>query len=345
MNLTIKYGLLGITAGVISVYAPAVQAATNEVNLYSARKEKLIKPILKDFESETGIKVNLVTGKADALLKRLQAEGKYTKADVFITVDAGRLQRAKDAGVFQAIDSKILNSRVPASLRDTTKQWYGLSARSRVIVYNKKRVNPSELSTYEDLASAKWRGRICIRSSNNIYNQSLLASMIAHHGKTYALTWAKAVVANMARPPKGNDRAQMTAVAVGECDIAVVNSYYYGGWQKSKDPQVRAYSKKVKLFYPNQSNRGIHINVSGAGVTKYAKNKDNAVKLLEYLTNSKSQKFYADINHEYPIVKGTGVSKIVKSWGMPFKADNLDINKLGKYNADAVKIFNQAGWK
>lgn len=320
-------------------------ADAGEVNLYSARKEKLIKPILKNFEQETGIKVNLVTGKADQLLKRLTTEGEYTKADLLITVDAGRLQRAKDAGVFQAIDSPILNKRVPASLRDKDKQWYGLSARSRVIVYNKSRVNPNMLSTYEDLASPKWRGRICIRSSNNIYNQSLLASIIAHHDKDYALTWAKAVVANMARPPKGNDRAQMTAVAVGECDIAVVNTYYYGGWQKSKDPRERAYAKKVKLFYPNQKDRGIHINVSGVGVTKHAKNKANAIKLLEYLTNNESQKFYANVNHEYPIVKGTGVSKIVKSWGIPFKADYLDINKLGEYNTDAVKIFNLAGWK
>lgn len=344
-KLTAKSGILSLAVLGAMAIMPAAQAAKNEVNLYSARKEKLIKPILQDFIKDTGIQVNLVTGKADALLKRIQTEGEYTPADVFITVDAGRLQRAKDAGVLQPVNSNILNQRVPAALRDKDNKWFGLSARSRIIVYNKSRVKPSELSTYEDLASPKWRGRICIRSSNNIYNQSLLASIIAHHGKDYALKWAKGVVANMARPPKGNDRAQMTAVAVGECDIGVVNTYYYGGWQKSKDPKVRGYAKKIALFYPNQSNRGTHINVSGAGVTKYAKNKANAVKLLEYLTNKNAQKFYAEVNHEFPVVKGTGISDTVKAWGYPFKADGLAINKLGEYNAEAVKIFDKAGWK
>lgn len=320
-----------------------VQAA--EVNLYSARKEKLIKPILKDFTKETGIKVNLLTGKADALLKRIKTEGEYTPADLFITVDAGRLQRAKDAGVLEAVNSEVLNKKVPVALRDKDNQWFGLSARSRVIIYNKNKVKPSELSTYEDLISPKWKGRICIRSSNNIYNQSLLASMIAHKGKDYALTWAKGIVANMARPPKGNDRAQMTAAAIGECDIAIANTYYYGGWQKSKDPKVRGYAKKVAVFYPNQEGRGTHLNVSGVGLIKYSKHKANAIKLMEYLTTPNAQQFYSKVNHEYPVVKGTGVSKIVKSWGFPFKGDGLAINKLGEYNAEAVKIFDKAGWK
>lgn len=328
-----------------TISANTMALASNEVNLYSARKEKLIKPILDDFTKETGIKVNLLTGKADALLKRIQTEGEYTKADLFITVDAGRLQRAKDANILQPVNSKILNKRVPASLRDKDNQWYGLSARSRVIVYNKNNVKPSQLSTYEDLATPKWKGKICIRSSNNIYNQSLLASIIAYHGEEYALKWAKGVVANMARPPKGNDRAQMTAAAIGECDIAVVNTYYYGGWQNSKDKITQQNAKKIAIFYPNQKDRGIHLNVSGAGVTKHAKNKANAVKLLEYLTNKNSQKFYADVNHEFPIVKGTGVSKTVKAWGFPFKGDSLPMNKLGENNAKAVKVFDKAGWK
>ncbi len=319
-------------------------ASKGEVNLYSARKEALIKPLLDEFTKETGVKVNLQTGKADALLKRIQTEGKNTKADLFVTVDAGRLQRAKDAGVLQTINSDKLNGRIPYSLRDKNGQWYGLSKRSRVIVYNKDKVKPSELSTYEDLASPKWKGRICIRSSSNIYNQSLLASMIAHHGKAYALDWAKGVVANMARAPQGNDRAQMKAASAGVCDLAIVNTYYYGNILNSKNLGERKYSKNLAIFFPNQNDRGAHINVSGAGVTKYAKNKDNAVKLLEFLTGTEAQEFYADVNNEFPVVNGTRLGATVKSWGK-FKEDNLPINKLGKYNADAVKIFDKAGWK
>lgn len=317
----------------------------NVVNLYSARKENLIKPALEAFANKTGITVNLVTGKDDALLKQIQAEGQDTSADLLITVDAGRLQRAKDAGILQPVSSATLNRNIPASLRDKDNQWYGLSARSRVVIYNKDKVKPSDLSTYEDLASPKWKGRICIRSSGNIYNQSLLASMIAHHGAEKAQAWAKGIVENMARPPKGNDRAQMTGAAVGECDIAIANTYYYGRWQTSKKPVEREYSEKVAVFYPNQNGRGAHINVSGAGVTKYAKHKANAVKLLEFLSGPDAQKFYAEVNHEYPVLEGTPVSPIVQGWGYPFKKDTLAINKLGENNAEAVKIFDRVGWK
>lgn len=317
----------------------------NVVNIYSARKEKLIKPALKAFADRTGITVNLVTGKADALLKQIEAEGQDTSADLFLTVDAGRLQRAKNAGVLQPISSATLNSNIPANLRDKDNQWYGLSARSRVVIYNTNRVKPSDLSTYEDLASPKWKGRICIRSSGNIYNQSLLASIIANLGAEKAEAWAKGIVDNMARPPKGNDRAQMTGAAVGECDIAISNTYYYGRWQTSKKPIEREYSTKVAVFYPNQNDRGAHINVSGAGVTKYAKHKDNAVKLLEFLSGPNAQKFYAEVNHEYPVLAGTPVSPVVQGWGYPFKQDTLAINKLGEYNSEAVKIFDRVGWK
>ncbi len=232
--------ILGVSATVSTAYAE--DGAKGEVTLYSARKEKLIKPILDEFTKDTGIKVNLLTAKANKLLKRIESEGKNTNADLFITVDGGNLQRAKEAGVLQKIHSRKLNGRVPYALRDINGQWFGLSKRSRVIVYNKDKVKPSDLSTYEDLASPKWKGKICVRSSGNIYNQSLMASMIAHHGEAYALDWAKGVVANMARKPQGNDRAQMKAASAGECDIAIVNSYYYGGILNSKNADERAYS-------------------------------------------------------------------------------------------------------
>lgn len=324
---------------------PSAKAPANEVNVYSYRKEALIKPVLESFEKDTGIKVNLVTGKADALFQRLKSEGKDSPADVLITTDAGRLHRAKAAGLLQSIASDTLTAAIPAQLRDPDNQWFGLSQRARVVFYNKETVQPSELSSYEDLADAKWKGRICIRSSSNIYNQSLLASLIAHNGQAAAQAWAKAVVDNMARAPKGNDRAQMSGAAIGECDIAIANTYYYGSWLTSDDEQDQLYASKIAVFYPNQDGRGAHVNVSGAGVTQHAKHKANAVKLIEYLVSPESQTFYAEVNHEYPVVPGTAVSDIVQSWGYPFKADTLSLNQLGELNAEAVKTFDIAGWK
>ena len=318
---------------------------SSEVNVYSYRKEALIKPVLDQFSKQTGVKVNLVTGKADALFTRLQAEGQDSPADILITTDAGRLHRAKAAGLLQSIESKSLAQRIPAHLRDPDNQWYGLSSRARVVFYNKEKVEADELSSYEDLANEKWRGRICIRSSSNIYNQSLMASLIAHNGEEKALAWAKGVVANMARPPKGNDRGQMSGAAIGECDIAIANTYYFGKWLASQDGQDQEYASKVAVFYPNQGDRGAHINVSGAGVVKHSKNKANAVQLLEFLASPDAQAFYAQANHEYPVVAGTPVSDIVKSWGYPFKGDQLNLDTLGQLNADAVKLFDKAGWK
>jgi len=317
----------------------------NEVNLYSARKENLIKPLLDQFTNETGIKVNLVTGKASALLKRLQAEGRNTPADLFLTADAGRLHVAKLANLLQPVESKVLNDSIPAHLRDKDNQWFGLSKRARVIVYSKQRVEPEMLSTYVDLVNPKWKGKICIRSSGNIYNQSMLASIVAHHGTVAAQKWAAGVVANMARTPRGNDRAQIKAVAIGECDIAIVNSYYLGNMQASSDKSERDAAAKVTLFFPNQNDLGTHINVSGAGITKNAANRDNALKLLEFMISDKAQKWYASSNYEYPVKTGIEVSPIVQSWGYPFKEDKLDIGQLGIHNVTAVKIFDRVGWR
>lgn len=319
-------------------------AAAAEVNLYSARKEKLIKPLLDTFTEQTGIKVNLVTGKADALLKRLESEGKNSPADMLLTTDAGRLHRALQAGVIQPVQSKTLEQAIPAAYREPNGYWYGLSLRARPIFYIKGKVKPSELSTYEALADDKWKGRVCIRSSSNIYNQSLVASMIASNGETKTQAWADKFVKNFARKPSGGDRDQIKAAAAGLCDIAVANTYYFGAMINGKDEVQNKAAAKMAIFWPNQDGRGAHVNVSGAAVTAAAKNKANAVKLLEFLASDEAQQWYAETNNEYPVVDGVAWSETLKGWGR-FKADNLNMGKLGEYNAAAVKTMDRAGWK
>lgn len=316
----------------------------SEVNIYSARNEQLIKPLLDQFTQETGIKVNLVTGKADTLLSRLQSEGNLSPADLLITTDAGRLHRAKEAGVLQSIDSPVLEAKIPAHYQDTDNQWFGLSLRARPIFYNKETVKPEQLSTYEALAGSEFKGEICIRSSENIYNQSLVASMIAADGKESALDFAKGLVKNFAQPPKGGDRDQISAVANGVCDIAIANTYYFGGMTQSKNTAEKAATEKVAIFWPNQEGRGVHVNISGAGVIKTAKNKDNAIKLLEFLVNSDSQAWYADVNFEYPVVEGVKANETLLSWGT-FKADTINLSRLGELNRQAVEIMDKAGWR
>ena len=330
---------------VMVLFFMSVNALASEVNVYSGRKEKLIKPLLDRFTAETGIKTNLVTAKADKLLTRLKNEGRNTPADVFITVDAGRLYRAKQAGVLASVESLALNSAVPAHLRDPEGQWVGLSQRARGIFYAKDRVKPEQLSTYEDLASDKWKRKICIRGSGNIYNQSLVASLIASNGKDEAQQWSNKLVKNMARPPKGGDRDQIKAAAAGQCDIAIANTYYYGSMlTNKKDPsQVKA-AESMAVFWPNQQSRGSHVNISGAGITKYAKNPVNALKLLEFLVNPESQKWYAEVNFEYPVSETAEISELVKSWGS-FKSDKLNLDILGRNNAEAVRTMDRAGWK
>ena len=321
-----------------------IAQASSEVNVYSARKEALIKPLLDKFEQSTGITVNLITGKADALLQRIRIEGKASPADIFITVDAGRLQRAKEAGILQAIDSEILNANIPQNLRDSDNLWFGLSQRARTIFYSKANVNPSQLTSYEDLADKKWRGRICLRSSNNIYNQSLVASMIDNIGAEKTLTWATALVNNIAKPPAGGDTAQLKAVAAGVCDITISNTYYFGRLMNSDKADDKKVVEKVGLFWPNQNDRGVHMNVSGAGVTKYARHKDNAIKLIEFMTSAESQAWYAAVNSEFPVLETAPVSKALTSWGS-FKADSIALNKLGENNRQAVELMDKAGWK
>ncbi|MCK5663397.1 MAG: Fe(3+) ABC transporter substrate-binding protein [Thiotrichaceae bacterium] len=315
-----------------------------EVNLYSARKEALIKPIVDKFSEQTGIKVNLITGKADVLLQRIKSEGKNTHADVFITTDAGRLYRAKAAGVLQAIQSDVLNSAIPDNLRDPQGYWYGLSMRARPIFYVKGTIDPEQLSTYEALAESRFKGRICIRSSNNIYNQSLLASMLAADGLEKTQQWANDFVKNFSRKPKGGDRDQIKGAASGQCDIAIANTYYFGKMLTGNKTDQKKAAEAVAIFWPNQAGRGTHVNVSGAAVTKYAKNNANAQKFIEFLSTKEAQRWYADANFEYPVRKDVAASELLKSWGK-FKADTINLSQLGVNNAEAVKIMDRAGWK
>lgn len=315
-----------------------------EVNVYSAREEQLIKPLLDAFSKDTGIKVNLVTGDDDPLLERLKREGANSPADVLITADAGRLYRATQNGSLQAIQSAKLNQAVPANLRDPENRWFGLTYRARVIFYNKDKVKPNELSTYEALADPQWQGRVCVRSSNSIYNQSLLASMIQADGAAQAENWAKGLVNNFARAPAGGDRDQIKAVAAGQCDVALANTYYYAQMLYGKDAAQKAAANKVGLFWPNQNNRGTHINVSGAGVTTSAKNKENAIKLLEYMVLDDAQRWYSSTNGEFPVKPGTTASPELQSWGN-FKRDPVNLSVLGKNNAQAVMLMDKAGWQ
>jgi len=319
-------------------------AQADEVNVYSARKEALILPLLQRFQAETGIGFNLITAKADELLKRLEAEGRSTPADVFITTDAGRLQRASEAGVLRAVDNPILNARIPLNLRDQENHWFGLSQRARVIFYAKDRVDPSELSTYEALADAKWQQRVCIRSSSNIYNQSLVASMIEADGVEKTEAWARGLVANFARNPAGGDTDQLRAAAAGQCDLAIANTYYYGRLVNSDKEADRAVASALGLFWPNQGDRGAHINVSGAAVTLHAKHPEAAERLLEFLLGGESQTWYAETNIEYPVVADAQTSELLKSFG-EFKGDSLNLSRLGENNRAAVQLMDRAGWR
>ncbi|MCZ6471512.1 MAG: Fe(3+) ABC transporter substrate-binding protein [Gammaproteobacteria bacterium] len=336
--------ICGLAVFLLSVsLSTGVPAA--EVNIYSARKENLIKPLLDQFSAQTGIKTNLITASADKLLTRMINEGRNTPADILITVDAGRLYRAMEADIFQPIESEKIEAIVPAHLRDPDNYWIALSKRARVIFYARDRVDPNALSSYENLADPQWKKRICIRGSGNIYNQSLVASMIAANGKQATQEWAQALVDNMARPPMGGDRDQIKAAAAGQCDIAVANTYYYAKMLENKQDQAQYQAaKKMAIFWPNQAGRGAHVNISGAGISKYSRNRENAIKLLEFLLSPEAQDWYASVNYEYPVNPEVKPSGLLASWGA-FKTDTLNLSKLGELNAEAVKTMDRAGWK
>lgn len=314
------------------------------VNVYTHRYYDADKELFALFEKETGIKVNVKSDKSDKLIQLLQSEGAHTEADLLLTVDAGRQYYAKQLGLLGAVNSEVLNTNIPAHLRDPENYWFGLTIRARVIMYNKETVDPAELSTYEDLTSEKWKGQIMVRSAGNIYNQSLMASVVHHHGEEGAMAWAEGVVANMAREPKGNDRDQIKQVAVGNGKLAIVNTYYLGKLKNSDNDLEREAAEKVAVFFPNQETTGTHINVSGAALTKHAPNKENAIKLLEFMSGETAQSIFAESNYEYPANPAVPPSALLQDWG-EFKADQLNLSELGALNEKAVELFEAAGWK
>lgn len=319
-------------------------ASASELNIYTHRHYKTDEEINALFTSKTGIKVNVVSAEADQLMERLKSEGANSVADLLVTVDAGRLQRAKAAGLLKPLKSEVLEQRVPAALRDADGQWYAYALRARVILYAKDRVKPEELSTYEDLADPKWRGRLLIRSSGNAYNQSLLASMIAANGEEKAEAWARGVVANMARPPQGGDRDQIKGVASGLADVCVSNTYYFGMLVNSKDAAEREAASKVAVYFPNQKDRGAHANIAGAGLVAHAKNVDQAKAYLEFLTSPEVQKLLANGTYEYPVGRDLSLSETHQAWG-EFKLDETTFPEIGKHQEAAVRLFDKAGWK
>lgn len=338
---------LTTVAGTINFIGITPALAAESVNVYSARKENLIRPILERFSQQTDIKINLVTGKADTLLNRLATEGSSSPADLFITVDAGRLYRAQAQNLFQCLkpsQAKTLVQRIPEVYRDPDHCWFGLSLRSRVVIANKKTVAPKAVPDYESLGDPQWKHKICIRSSANVYNQSLVASLLIVHGPEKTLDWLKRFVGNFARSPQGGDRDQILAAAGGLCDIAVANTYYFALMLNSSNEEQRKAAQKMQLVFPNQSNRGAHVNVSGAGITRHAPNFDNALLLLNYLSSQEAQAWYGEANYEYPVVPGVPISDTLKQFG-EFKKDTVNLRALGKFGMDALRLMNQAAWK
>jgi iron(III) transport system substrate-binding protein len=329
--------------------AAPTEAADNSgkeqiVNVFTARHYDVDSQLYEAFTKETGIKVNEIKGTAEELVERLKREGESSEADLFVTVDGGVLNYAKQNNVLQPVESQTLDSSVPAELRDTDKQWTGIATRARVIVYAKDRVTPDQLSTYEDLAADKWKGKVLARSSSNLYNQSLLASFIELNGEQQAEEWAKGIVANFARDPEGGDRDQAKAIVAGQGDVAIMNTYYVGQMLNSKDAEEVKVAEQIGVFFPNQETTGAHLNISGAGLTKHAKNKENAIKLLEFITSKEGQTLLTQGSFEFPVNAAADLPELLKGWG-EFKAQQLDFAKLGENNKKAVEILNKVGWK
>ena len=317
-----------------------------EVNLYSQRHYAVDELQYENFTKLTGIKVNVTKANADELIQRLKNEGDKTEADLFITVDVGKLWQAGDMGLLQKINSDIINPNINPSLLDKNNYWVPVTYRSRILVYSNDRVIKSELSSYEDLASDKWKDRILVRSSSNSYNQALMSSLVANLGIEETQKWSAAIVKNFARNPKGNDRDQVKAIAAGQGDVAIVNSYYIGLLLSSQNEEELNAGKSVSVFFPNQAEnqRGAHINVSGIALTKNSSNRENAIKLIKYLQTDEAQKTYVDNTYEYSVNPSISPNEIVQSWG-DFKMDDLDLNLLGSERDEAIRIFDKSGWK
>ncbi len=322
-----------------SSFSSAVAAASNDsLTVYSTRKEHLIEPLFDAFTKKTGIKVSYLTGKGGALIERIKLEGKRTKADIFMTVDAGNLWYAATQNLFQPVESEIIENNIPTHLRDPEGLWTGLSVRARTIVYSTERVNPDELSTYQDLANKKWEGRLCLRTSKKVYTKSLVSSLIYHDGLEKTTDIVRGWIDNLAATPHAEDVHIMTSILAGQCDVGIVNSYYFGRLQ-AEDPNVA-----LKLFWANQDSTGTHVNVSGAGVTKHSKNPESAIKLLEFLTSIEAQKIYVELNKEYPASQKIKADNLIALWG-DFNQDKMNLSVAGKNQADSVSLMQREGYR
>ncbi|AJD51873.1 iron(III) transport system substrate-binding protein [Thalassospira xiamenensis M-5 = DSM 17429] len=336
--MDIRRIICGTVLGAAAVTASA--ASAQEVNVYSLRQPFLVEPLFESFTKETGVKVNVIFAEK-GLVERIKQEGANSPADVLMTVDISRIKEAVDAGVTDAVNSDVLEANIPAHLRDENDQWFALTQRGRALYASKDRVTEGEIATYEDLADPKWKGRVCTRSGTHDYNIALVSSMIAHHGTEEAKTWLEGLKANLARKPQGNDRGQVKAIKEGECDVAIANTYYYG--KMLDDPEQRAWAESVNIIFPNQNDRGMSMNISGMTLIKGAPNKENAVKLMEFLSGDEAQKIYAEVNYEYPVKPGVEWSDYVKSWGT-FKADELPLSEIARLRTDAVRMIDEVGY-
>ncbi|HYN38122.1 MAG TPA: Fe(3+) ABC transporter substrate-binding protein [Rhodospirillales bacterium] len=332
---------LAALAAVTVLLSPVPQAnAAAEVNLYSFRQPQLIQPIIDRFQAESGIKVNVVYAEK-GLLERLKAEGDNSPADLVLTADVGNLNDMVEAGVLQPVRSAVLEANVPAQYRDPEGLWFGLTVRARVVYAGKANIQPVEVARYEDLADSRFKGRVCSRSGKHVYMVSLIAAMIAEKGEAETEHWLLGVKENLARKPQGNDRAQAKAIAEGECDVALGNSYYFGAMQAN--PEEKAWADAITLVFPNQADRGTHVNVSGGAVTRAAKNRAEAVRLLEYLSGDEAQRTYAEQNFEYPVKPGVAPSQVVASWGS-FKADPIPLIEVAQQRAAASRLVDKIGF-
>lgn len=332
-----------VLAGALTAAIATTAAAEGELNIYSSRHYDTDEQLYSEFEEATGITINRIEGNADELIARMTAEGENSPADILITVDTSRLTRAKDAGVLQSIESDVLEARVPGYLQDEDNQWFGFSQRARIIFYNKDAVANPPL-TYLDLADPAYKGKVCIRSSKNTYNQTLLASIVTHHGADAARNWAEGVVANMARDPQGGDTDQLRGLVSGECDIAVANSYYFARAIRTDVKGVSENRDQIGWLFPSQNTEGAHMNLSGGGVAMHAPNKDNAIKFLEYLASDSAQAYFSAGNDEYPAVPGVGLAPSIAALGH-FKPDDVNLSEVARNLPEAQKIFNDTGWK
>jgi len=335
-----------LSLGAVGLVLTAVALAQdNVVNIYSSRHYQTDEALYSGFTKRTGIKVNRIEAGEDALIERIRNEGARSPADVLVTVDAGRLWRAEQLGLFQPVKSALLESRVPESFRDPGGHWFGFSMRARVIAYNKDKVRPGEVQSYEELAEPKWKGRVCMRSSTNIYNLSLMGALIDHLGEQKAEAWAKAVRANLAQEPKGGDTDQLKAVAAGQCDVTVSNQYYYARLARSQKADERKVAERIGIVFPNQKTWGTHVNISGAGVLKHAPHRDAAVKFLEYLASDEAQRYFADGNNEWPVAPNVKLDNPVLNALGEFKRDRLNVAVLGRNQPSSQKIYDRVAWK